>query len=109
MEAKRDKLADTMLNVMREREQTILNTMQERVQAILNTMQEREQAIPSFGVQDAIRTLNDEYHSKLSAEEFLSAISILKDQSNAAVFCMLGPGDMRERWLSSEMAKASRQ
>ena len=77
--------------------------------AILNFMRERGQAKPPFGTQDAIRILNDEYRSKLSAEEFLSAISIFKDQSNAAVFCMLGPGDMRERWLSGEMAKASRQ
>jgi hypothetical protein len=109
MMAEEKELNGAMLNFMRERGQASLNTIQEREQAILNTMQEGEQAIPSFGVQDAIRILNDEYRSKLSAEEFLSAISILKDQSNAAVFCMLGPGDLRDRWLSGEMAKASRQ
>ena len=62
---------------------------------------------PDLRIQRAIRILHAEYPQKL-LQDFLSVISLVSDRDKAVVFCEMEPGDMRDAWLSNEIAKAWR-
>jgi hypothetical protein len=73
-------------------------------------MQETKQAkSPSSAIQDAMGILEGEDRSKLSVEEYLEAVSVMENYTKALIFCAIAPGDIRDRWLSREIAKVSKQ
>jgi hypothetical protein len=95
---------------MREMKQAKVELMQERNQARMDFIREMKQAkSPSSAIQCAMGILEDEYRSKLSMEEYLEAVSVIENHTKALVFCAIAPGDVRDSWLSREIAKISKQ
>ena len=77
-------------------------TIEALLREIKALRQERQAPLVDINpISQAVRTLREDYQNRMSVDNMLEAISVLKDETNARIFLQLN-GDLRDRWLAKE-------